>query len=338
MSTRKRKRAQVVHQEEDFEEEAEQQEGDEGKENGEKEIDPAEKEQEVWDAIREERYEIVEQLPLTLHRQLSLMKQLDQQSQSYLTALLPTLRSYIQLRKSIAEKGEEHTGRANASTVDAMAADGTPSTSKDSNETLFSIGDAQGMAIPRERARAPETTREYLSHVAWLSEELLRASQEKVNLAQATTDSVERHIRLLDVAIQEQEASLISSTQGTISLPDLTLPKPTRQSGNVFDKYNSITLQTSGLLNSERIDDEGGDSPIEEIGIPRDILKAMFVSPTKNEAGEELYCYCNRASFGEMIACDGPQCGLEWFHLGCVGLKEPPEGEWFCENCTKFDM
>jgi hypothetical protein len=26
------------------------------------------------------------------------------------------------------------------------------------------------------------------------------------------------------------------------------------------------------------------------------------------------------------------------FHLGCVGLTEPPEGEWYCENCTKFTV
>jgi hypothetical protein len=51
-----------------------------------------------------------------------------------------------------------------------------------------------------------------------------------------------------------------------------------------------------------------------------------------------------------MIACDNSDCELEWvrvmsfivpsihltyhkFHYGCVGLSEPPEGEWFCEDC-----
>lgn len=32
-----------------------------------------------------------------------------------------------------------------------------------------------------------------LSHVAWMAEELLRASQEKVNLSQANHDSVTKH-------------------------------------------------------------------------------------------------------------------------------------------------
>ena len=46
------------------------------------------------------------------------------------------------------------------------------------------------MLLPSERAKQPNSTRELLSHIGWLSEELLRASQEKVNLAQATYDSV----------------------------------------------------------------------------------------------------------------------------------------------------
>jgi hypothetical protein len=37
---------------------------------------------------------------------------------------------------------------------------------------------------------APSTSREMLSHVAWLSEEYLRTSREKVNIAQTVHDSV----------------------------------------------------------------------------------------------------------------------------------------------------
>jgi len=59
--------------------------------------------------------------------------------------------------------------------------------------------------------------------------------------------------------------------------------------------------------------------------------------PASQSYEELLYCYCNRVSFGEMIACDGPSCQREWFHLGCVGLLEPPEGEWFCEDCNSDD-
>lgn len=48
---------------------------------------------------------------------------------------------------------------------------------------------------------------------------------------------------------------------------------------------------------------------------------------------EPTYCYCNKESFGDMIACDNPKCVKEWFHYDCVGLKKPPRGKWFCDNC-----
>ncbi|CAH02897.1 histone acetyltransferase YNG2 [Kluyveromyces lactis] len=56
-----------------------------------------------------------------------------------------------------------------------------------------------------------------------------------------------------------------------------------------------------------------------------------------NQGGEEddkqLYCFCQRVSYGEMVACDGPNCKYEWFHYSCVNLTEPPKGQWYCPEC-----
>lgn len=49
--------------------------------------------------------------------------------------------------------------------------------------------------------------------------------------------------------------------------------------------------------------------------------------------GEEVYCFCRRVSFGDMVGCDNEQCPYEWFHFECVGLHEQPEGEWYCPEC-----
>lgn len=46
------------------------------------------------------------------------------------------------------------------------------------------------LGVSPERARTLQTTRQMLSHVGHLTEELLRASDEKVNLAQAAYESV----------------------------------------------------------------------------------------------------------------------------------------------------
>lgn len=46
------------------------------------------------------------------------------------------------------------------------------------------------LSVPAEGTKIPQTTRQMLSHVGYLTEELLRASEEKVNIAQAAYDSV----------------------------------------------------------------------------------------------------------------------------------------------------
>lgn len=57
---------------------------------------------------------------------------------------------------------------------------------------------------------------------------------------------------------------------------------------------------------------------------------ALTAQAGKDEA---RYCFCNQVSFGEMIACDAPNCPREWFHLSCVGLTTTPDGSWFCADC-----
>lgn len=51
--------------------------------------------------------------------------------------------------------------------------------------------------------------------------------------------------------------------------------------------------------------------------------------------GESVYCYCRCPydEVSEMIACDGDDCVIEWFHFECVGILVPPQGKWFCPEC-----
>jgi hypothetical protein len=57
-----------------------------------------------------------------------------------------------------------------------------------------------------------------------------------------------------------------------------------------------------------------------------------------DDADEPKYCYCGQGSFGEMIACDNDDCPMEWFHLGCTGLRAVPDdnGE-FTVTCVWSD-
>lgn len=72
----------------------------------------------------------------------------------------------------------------------------------------------------------------------------------------------------------------------------------------------------------------------------------------EGDGDDKQYCFCNRVSFGEMIACDEPSCEVEWvryiissflflfsvvllqYHIQCIGLTVAPEGAWICDTCA----
>lgn len=50
---------------------------------------------------------------------------------------------------------------------------------------------------------------------------------------------------------------------------------------------------------------------------------------------DSKYCLCQNVSFGDMVACDNEDCPFEWFHWSCVGLRNEPNGTWYCPVCTE---
>jgi inhibitor of growth protein 3 len=48
------------------------------------------------------------------------------------------------------------------------------------------------------------------------------------------------------------------------------------------------------------------------------------------------YCYCQRVSYGDMVACDNADCKNQWFHWECAGLDAEPVGDWLCRDCAKL--
>jgi inhibitor of growth protein 3 len=77
------------------------------------------------------------------------------------------------------------------------------------------------------------------------------------------------------------------------------------------------------------------------------------------EVDSKVYCTCRQVSYGEMIGCDDDDCEIEWvsgsvsagldwrlldgehglmryqYHLSCLGLPKPPEGNWICPQCAE---
>ena len=69
------------------------------------------------------------------------------------------------------------------------------------------------------------------------------------------------------------------------------------------------------------------------------LVKEMSSSTTSfQESSEEsddgdTYCLCKSFKPRIMVACDNPQCLIEWYHLSRDGLTVEPDGDWYCPFC-----
>lgn len=372
--SRKRRRSQAVPAEEDCGEERTSDADTTGEEYGSEE---RRKELEIWDAFKEEHHEILEQLPLSLHRQYTLIRELDDQSNAYHADLLDNVRKYIALRIQLTSRRDPVAMLADSS----QAASSSPrdehvnidSPAEVLNDTHYArpaASIAPNLQSPSiELPSSGKTTRILLQQIAQVSEEALRASEEKVNIAQTAYETVDRHIRLLDQAIKEQEASIsLGIRPGThlapILLPDLVVPRwvrPTRvehsPTPSLSPELSTITLphESTEELSTESARPGRGrkarkkPEPESETPppLPEEVLKIPATRTTRSvklkipaqaqeDPNEPRYCYCNRVSYETMIACDSDTCKLEWFHLPCTGLNAVPSPtkKWYCQNCS----
>ena len=59
-------------------------------------------------------------------------------------------------------------------------------------------------------------------------------------------------------------------------------------------------------------------------------------TPSHTEAAKKYCnCQCLEQNGEEMIACDFPNCAIEWYHTRCLKIKSIPNGKWYCPTCRK---
>ncbi|XP_066594484.1 uncharacterized protein [Prorops nasuta] len=115
------------------------------------------------------------------------------------------------------------------------------------------------------------------------------------------------------------------------SVPSLRLPlkpPPYRPELEKPPVPAAVVSATDSEGPAESSSDTSGDSenetPVQEANVPL-------------QRSDNLYCYCQCPydEVSEMIACDGNDCKIEWFHFECVGIMVPPKGKWYCPDCRK---
>jgi len=140
---------------------------------------------------------------------------------------------------------------------------------------------------------------------AWQSANKMQ--EEKVQLATQTYEMVDRHIRRLDSDLSRFESELAERGGLETSSPH-------------SDKKNARNRR-----GAEGDEEKGGAGGFQ--------IAAQDVLDMPVDPNEPTYCSCHQVSYGEMIGCDNPDCPIEWFHFGCVGLTSKPKGKWYCVRC-----
>ncbi|KAK8984642.1 hypothetical protein V6N11_008406 [Hibiscus sabdariffa] len=156
----------------------------------------------------------------------------------------------------------------------------------------------------------------------------IRIADEKVALAIQTYDLVDSHIQKLDQYLKMSDEELRRERENAAASvapapgPDSTTKSGrSSQSGRGGRKKTRLATAATAAAAATEVAATAENPTGMELDLPVD-------------PNEPTYCLCNQVSYGEMVACDNPNCKIEWFHFGCVGLKEQPRGKWYCSDCA----
>lgn len=154
------------------------------------------------------------------------------------------------------------------------------------------------------------------------SRRLLNAD-EKITLANQAYEMVEKHIRRLDDVLEELMNQPILPAKNSRKKKRTISTNDEKDNQKKRRKLDQPLNQVQNKTTMKKKEHQHELAKVEPIG-----LDLFPIDPY-----EPKYCICNQVSFGRMVACDNPQCPIEWFHFACVKLEEEPKGKWFCEKC-----
>ncbi|EFP85088.2 uncharacterized protein PGTG_11257 [Puccinia graminis f. sp. tritici CRL 75-36-700-3] len=280
----------------------------------------------IFDEFKDEYFDIIDQIPLDLNRKFSCITELEASLEECKRELHEDLIAYTNFAKEMASAaGPESTIAGTAVEVDNEITNRLRTLAQ---PMLWGV-----VPIPPINADTtsglPEHLKSLLSEISGKIIRLQELSHDKLNLAESVYVSLDRQLKRLDADLEtyqdleDQDAQVErrhhealndqsdghdqSNQPSQQEQPQLT-PTSTRlnQQPHVGEQAQELTLEPSGSFNSA--DDQ------------------------------TLYCSCQRVTFGDMVACDNPDCqGGQWFHLECVGLSQLPtednQAEWFCDQC-----
>ncbi|KAI0022568.1 inhibitor of growth proteins N-terminal histone-binding-domain-containing protein [Xylariomycetidae sp. FL0641] len=167
--------------------------------------------------------------------------------------------------------------------------------------------------------KKPPTSKSTLSRVK-------RAAHAKGSPASTTADS-----ELSDAESPRDDERVISSRAGS----GTPVPRHANHTTQRNHQRASSGADHSGV--DEDMLDRPSDDEDSDMDDGSDAASADTGGGGSDDEDDEgkKYCLCQAVSYGDMVACDDPDCPYEWFHWNCVGLRSRPEGRWYCPACSR---
>ncbi|CAE7148541.1 unnamed protein product [Rhizoctonia solani] len=254
-----------------------------------------------WSAFAQDHFELVEQLPLSIHRSFSLMRELDDLAQNNTARIVPATKAYIALRDSFVPKpkghrrapsgldllahvsavieppavnnpepnltnGVQETSQptVNGQVNEQMDVDKPPETEDEVPTSAVDPMPVSPVANPLPNDTQPPTvepsaptdpelpntdppcanpsdtfphdTRKLLTLIATLASDAVRASSEKLGIANAVYHSVGNHLTALDALIAQHKSTLPHPPTPTPPPPTSPTPTPSHHSSSPSTK------------------------------------------------------------------------------------------------------
>ncbi|XP_026387842.1 PHD finger protein ING1-like isoform X3 [Papaver somniferum] len=141
-------------------------------------------------------------------------------------------------------------------------------------------------------------------------------------------------IKFSDEALEEQKHCIgIADEKVALALQAYdVVDEHIQQLDQYLRKFDEGQRRGTGKGRRKKTRSAAAAAAAAEVVVPADTPSMDLDLPV--DPNEPTYCFCNQVSFGEMVACDNPDCKIEWFHFGCVGLREHPRGKWYCSDCA----
>ena len=181
--------------------------------------------------------------------------------------------------------------------------------------------------ITKVRDLGSDEKKEYFTKIEHAFQKSKEYGDDKVQLAVQTYEMVDKHIRKLDSDLTRFEEDLKQQRQ----LQGLDMD------GEKKGRKRKAERSDAGKKKKKSKKGETEESPTLAVSATPIITMAtdMNVLDMPVDPNEPTYCLCHQVSYGEMIGCDNPECPIEWFHFGCVGLTNKPKGKWYCPKCSQ---